>query len=167
MPANRSKTRRRGRPRKYGQGRINATVRFTPERHADLKAAADSNRRSISEEVEARIERLTHMLKMFNDERGMLTLLGKETDDAIEAAMHKRKWGEVLDFRYGGPIFMRPGQVALLQSHWVNLEAEARENEAKIVEAQRKQQQQFEETIERAVTRALAKARLTINGAGQ
>jgi hypothetical protein len=45
-----------GRPRKYGQGRINATVRFTPERYAALKKAADNRGRSVSEEVEARVE---------------------------------------------------------------------------------------------------------------
>jgi hypothetical protein len=45
-----------GRPRKYGRGRINATVRFTPERYAALKAGADENGRSVSEEVEQRIE---------------------------------------------------------------------------------------------------------------
>jgi hypothetical protein len=49
--------RKPGRPRKYGQGRINATVRFTPERYAALKKAADEAGRSVSEEVEARIER--------------------------------------------------------------------------------------------------------------
>jgi hypothetical protein len=48
-----------GRPRKFGQGRVNATVRFTRERYSDLKAAADVAGRSISEEVEARIEKLT------------------------------------------------------------------------------------------------------------
>jgi predicted HicB family RNase H-like nuclease len=49
--------RKPGRPRKYGQGRINATVRFTPERHAELRAAADQNGRSVSEQVEYLIER--------------------------------------------------------------------------------------------------------------
>jgi hypothetical protein len=45
-----------GRPRKYVDGRHNATVRFTPKRYADLKAEADLNGRSVSEEVEYRIE---------------------------------------------------------------------------------------------------------------
>jgi hypothetical protein len=49
--------RRPGRPRKYGQGRINATVRFTPDRYARLKASADANGRSVSEEVEMCVER--------------------------------------------------------------------------------------------------------------
>jgi hypothetical protein len=45
-----------GRPRKFGQGRINATVRFTPDRYAALKQAAANKGRSVSEEVEARVE---------------------------------------------------------------------------------------------------------------
>ena len=36
---------------------MHATVRFTPKRYADLRKAADDNRRSLSEEVEVRIER--------------------------------------------------------------------------------------------------------------
>ena len=44
-----------GRPRKYTPGRINATVRFTARRYAELKAAAEAEGRSISEEVEYRI----------------------------------------------------------------------------------------------------------------
>jgi uncharacterized protein Yka (UPF0111/DUF47 family) len=48
--------RKPGRPRKYGHGRVNSTVRFTAQRHAALKAEADKNGRSISEEVEQRIE---------------------------------------------------------------------------------------------------------------
>jgi hypothetical protein len=47
---------RPGRPRKFGQGRITSTVRHTPERYAELKAAADQAGRSVSEEVEFRIE---------------------------------------------------------------------------------------------------------------
>ena len=50
--------RKPGRPRKYGQGRINATVRFTPERYAALKAKAEKAGRSVSEEVEHQIEQL-------------------------------------------------------------------------------------------------------------
>jgi hypothetical protein len=49
--------RRPGRPRRYESGRINATVRFTPERYADLKTSALQSGRSISEEVEVRVER--------------------------------------------------------------------------------------------------------------
>lgn len=49
-----------GRPRKFGEGRINATIRFTPERYAELKKEADKNGRSVSEQVEAIIEEQRH-----------------------------------------------------------------------------------------------------------
>jgi hypothetical protein len=55
--AEKAVVRKPGRPRKFGQGRINATVRFTPERYAKLKELADDSGRSVSEEVEARVER--------------------------------------------------------------------------------------------------------------
>jgi hypothetical protein len=47
-----------GRPRKFAEGRVHATVRLTPQLYADIKEKADAARRSISEEVEARLERL-------------------------------------------------------------------------------------------------------------
>ena len=45
-----------GRPRRFGRGRVNATVRFSPERYAKLKAAADAAGRSVSEQNEFLIE---------------------------------------------------------------------------------------------------------------
>jgi hypothetical protein len=48
--------RKPGRPRKFGQGRINATIRFTAGRYAELKVAADATGRSVSEQVEFVIE---------------------------------------------------------------------------------------------------------------
>jgi hypothetical protein len=48
--------RKSGRPRRFGRGRINTTVRFTPERYTELKSAADAAGRSVSEQVEFLIE---------------------------------------------------------------------------------------------------------------
>jgi hypothetical protein len=63
--------RKPGRPRKYGQGRINATVRFTPKRYAALKSAAKKSGRSVSEEVETRIERSFSNDVLAGIERGL------------------------------------------------------------------------------------------------
>jgi len=52
--------RKPGRPRKFGEGRINATIRFTPKRYAEIKEAAGKNRRSVSEQIETMIEELFH-----------------------------------------------------------------------------------------------------------
>ena len=46
-----------GRPRRYPRGRINAAVRLTPTRYAALRAAAVAAGRSLSEEIEHRIEK--------------------------------------------------------------------------------------------------------------
>jgi hypothetical protein len=48
--------RKPGRPRKFGLGRINATVRFTPERYEELRLEADQNGRSVSEQVEYMVD---------------------------------------------------------------------------------------------------------------
>ena len=55
--------RKPGRPRRYAPGRINATVRFTPERYAALKAEAEKAGRSVSEEVEYKIEQLSTVME--------------------------------------------------------------------------------------------------------
>ena len=122
MTSEESERRKPGRPRRYGQGRINATVRFTPERYADLKAAADDQRRSISEEVEARVERSfteAAFAKMTQDLQAIGSEMGEIEGELLNKAM------------------------------------------ARIAELE-KAQTINEEAIERAVTRALAKARLTI-----
>ena len=46
-----------GRPRRYPRGRINAAVSLTPTRYAALRAAAVAAGRSLSEEIEHRIEK--------------------------------------------------------------------------------------------------------------
>jgi len=48
---------RPGRPRIYPRGRINAAVRLTPTRYAALREAALAAGRSMSEELEHRIEK--------------------------------------------------------------------------------------------------------------
>jgi hypothetical protein len=62
MPIKEISRRKPGRPRKYGQGRINATVRFTPERYAELRTEADQNGRSVSEQIEHMVEQ-TRLLR--------------------------------------------------------------------------------------------------------
>jgi hypothetical protein len=79
------KTSRRkpGRPRKYGAGRVNATVRFTPDRHAELKRLAEAAGRSVSEQVEWMIE------KAF----AIDTLMGamRTNDAALAASVFRRE----------------------------------------------------------------------------
>jgi hypothetical protein len=62
MPSNgsteKSSRRKPGRPRKYGHGRINVTVRFTLETYIEIKAEAHRHGRSISEQVEYMVEQV-------------------------------------------------------------------------------------------------------------
>jgi hypothetical protein len=78
--------RKPGRPRKYGQGRINATVRFTAEDYEKLRTAADAKGRSISEEVEARVG--TSLLEeKFKDLRDALEKAQTLNEEMIERAV--------------------------------------------------------------------------------
>lgn len=115
-----------GRPRKFGQGRINATVRFTPKIYAALKTAADSNGRSVSEEVETSIERKIRDEPLVEIARG-IDEVGQELLSIAEELLQK---------------------------------ALAR------IDQLEKAQTLSEEMIERAVSRALAKTRLTIGNNG-
>src|SRR5262245_47226401 len=49
-----------GRPSKFGQGRVTATVRFAPERYAELRQEALDHGRSVSEQTEAMVEEAYH-----------------------------------------------------------------------------------------------------------
>lgn len=96
------KTSRRtpGRPRKYGQGRINATVRFTPKRYAALKGAADDAGRSVSEQVEVMIERAFTL-------DALLAALG--TDDS--------KMADALFRRTHRPLHTMQGDIWIPKEH--------------------------------------------------
>ncbi len=127
MTAEQQDRRKPGRPRKYGEGRVNATVRFTPERYAKLKEQADQHRRSVSEEVEARIERSFFEEGLADIRRGV-DQVGQDI---------QQMWQELFE------------------------KAMARIEQLQAV------QPLTEEQVERAVTRALAKAHLvgqTIDG---
>ena len=56
-----------GRPRRFGRGRVNCTVRFSPERYATLKAAAAATGRSVSEQVEFLIEDRERFVEIVGD----------------------------------------------------------------------------------------------------
>ena len=119
-----TEARKPGRPRKYGAGRIHATVRFTAERYAELKAAADDKGRSVSEEVEGRVERtfeqdkFKHIREQLDRDNAELLKIWEELVNRLLARID--------ELRESSPL--------------------------------------TEQAIENAVTRALAKARLTING---
>ena len=74
-PVDTDAARKTGRPRKFPPGRVSVYVRLTRQRGAELKTEAQSNGRSVSEQVEfliedhARIENLTQdLLAQINDQ---------------------------------------------------------------------------------------------------
>jgi hypothetical protein len=96
--------RKPGRPRRYKGGRIHTTVRFTPERHASLKAEADRNRRSVSEQVEAMVERAVAYDQMLE---AMRTSVAEIERGAVEAAFRRAGYTPVSS-RFGR-VWYPPG----------------------------------------------------------
>jgi hypothetical protein len=79
--------RKRGRPRKYPEGtRANYSTRLTKQTHAALKAAARAAGRSISEEIEYRIQRSFDNDARLNDLRTVL-------DEAKHTVVWNPAWG--------------------------------------------------------------------------
>jgi hypothetical protein len=67
-----SQTRKGGRPRKFAPGRVVIAVRVTPARHADLAAVAQVQGRSLSEEVEFRLEDYARVAELERKEQDIL-----------------------------------------------------------------------------------------------
>jgi predicted RNase H-like nuclease (RuvC/YqgF family) len=69
---------------RFSTGRINASTRFTPERHAVLKAAAIASGRSLSEQIEFEIEegarKAASLAKFERDEQFKLTQISDHLD---------------------------------------------------------------------------------------
>jgi hypothetical protein len=123
--------RKPGRPRKYAQGRHQAAARFSPARYRDLAAAAEASARSISEEIEYRIEKSFSEDRLLEIARGEKELKGELLSIAIEQL--KQAMARITELM------------------------------ARITELERAQTFD-EEMIERGVTKALAKARISIGG---
>ena len=75
----------RGRPR--GQGRASVHVRFTPERTAILKALAERDGRSLSEQVEFLIERYFAEMAFRQAERLDARLRDNLTREQVKAML--------------------------------------------------------------------------------
>jgi hypothetical protein len=89
-PTKKPSRRKPGRPRKYGQGRINATVRFTPERYAELRAEADQQGRSLSEQVEYIVEQRKIVASIG-------TAVGTGTASGVITAIQEERLAEVVE----------------------------------------------------------------------
>lgn len=149
--------RRPGRPRRFGTGRIHTAVRFSPERHRELKEAAEGRRRSVSEEVEARIEELASY-------KEALVTAARITDIArqsLEAALREADWSSLIDPRYGGRVWIPAGQFPLPKSGFIEAK-EAVETPRAVVTVTPAVEETLSRIVEGAVAKALARAKLTI-----
>jgi hypothetical protein len=93
--------RKKGRPARYGQGRTSLHVRFTPERIVMLKALADRNGRSLSEQVEfvvedhGRVEELVAKLARSDAEtQNLLAQISDHMDQIWKLQQQNRKLKE-------------------------------------------------------------------------
>jgi hypothetical protein len=148
-----------GRPRKFAEGRVHATVRFTPDRYADIKKNADAARRSISEEVEARIERLAAFDSVL---AAMSTGLAQIAQGNLEVELRKAGYAPLRDPRgtvwlppdhpanpgRSGFVAMEPGEVAAREAAGTDEEHQRRIDE-KIAEADKRARFDADAAIER------------------
>ena len=94
-PVETEAARKKGRPARYGQGRTSLHVRFTPERIATLKALADRNGRSLSEQVEyivedhGRVEEL--VAKLARSDAETQSLLAQISDHMDQLWKHQQQ----------------------------------------------------------------------------
>jgi anion-transporting ArsA/GET3 family ATPase len=146
--------RRPGRPRKYGQGRINATVRFTPERYEELRLEADKNGRSVSEQVE-------HMVEQAGILRGIVNELRISFSSTHED--NKRLMGE-LDELKTAHAAVQAELADLLQTTDQLVEVAATRT-AKLTKVT-VTADELTKIVEAAVTRALAKEHSPTGAAG-
>lgn len=129
--------RKPGRPRKYGQGRVNATVRFTPERYAELQAEADQNGRSLSEQVEHLVEQTRLLRKLVDTLDAAFSSANKDAHRLHEDGIRLRRELDDLKAAHADEL------------------ADLRRLAAAFG------QDRIADTIEAAVARALTKSRLT------
>jgi hypothetical protein len=103
------KRKRGGQPKPASQRkRNNLTIRVLDHLRDRLETAARASQRSVSEEAAHR------MTLGFNlqDELTDYARIREANDDTLAQLAEKRGWAKILDFQYGGFIFIPPGQVA-------------------------------------------------------
>jgi hypothetical protein len=145
---NPTKPKKRGAPLKPVTRKKNSTltIRMLDDLRLRLEAEAEASGRSVSETA----AHLMSLALMLNNELKAYEDIQKNVDDSIKAAMQRRGWGKVIDPRYGGAVYIPPGQHTLPSSGFMDPE--------QIEKA-------VEKTVEKAVEKALARgATLRIGG---
>jgi hypothetical protein len=104
-----------GRPRKF-VGRFHVTVRITPQLYADIQEKADASRRSISEEVETRLERLAAQDSAM---AAMGTSLDRIKEGNLEAELWRAGYTPIRDADTGKKLWAEPGYPGIERSGFI------------------------------------------------
>jgi hypothetical protein len=94
------------------------TMRLLPALRAQLEAWARESGRSLAEEATHRIA----LSSVIGSELQDIHELKQVTEESLKALLVRRGWGKVIDPRYGGAVFVPPGQHALPQSGFIDVE---------------------------------------------
>jgi hypothetical protein len=106
----------RGRPPEF-VGRYHATVRLTPQRYADIKGNADIARRSINEEIEARLERLAAFDSAL---AAMGTSLEQIKQGNLEAELVRGGYSAIRDAATSKKLWVEPGFPGIQHSWFID-----------------------------------------------
>jgi hypothetical protein len=143
------KRKRGGQPKPASERkRNNLTIRVLDKLRQRLETAAEKSQRSVSEEAAYRMT-LSFML---DSELKDLKEIKKATDDQLQAIMRERGWGTLIDGRYGGRIFTRPGQLSLPRSGFIG------PDQAEMPAPTLASDEALHQAVEKAVTAALPSA---------
>lgn len=107
-----------------GRRRPNLTIRVNADLYAQLQQAAGASGRSLSEEVERRLERAAEWERVFESVDAFKAKFAADRKELeygdAEAALYRRNYGKVIDPRYGGHVWVPPGRHSLPQAEWVD-----------------------------------------------
>jgi hypothetical protein len=149
--------------------RNNLTIRVLDGLRKRLEEAAQKSKRSVSEEAAHR------MMLSFNlgDELMDSTKIREANDEALADLAKKRGWAEIIDIRYGGPIYIPPGQVASKINEIIERARLGAPTTHHVVEKTGAPavlspalEAALQRTVEKAVAAALARATLRIGESG-
>jgi hypothetical protein len=143
-----------GRPRKFVK-RHHATVRIAPERYADLRATADAARRSVSEEVEHRIERLAALDGAL---AAMRTDVAQIAKNNFEAELWRRGYTPVRQPGHDMKLWAEPGYPGIERSGFESWKPGELEAELERAAAMRRAAGISDEDVERSNRERLRRA---------
>lgn len=107
-----------------GRRRPNLTIRVGAALYAQLQQAAATHGRSLSEEVERRLERAAEWERVFDSVDAFKAKFAADQKELeygdSEAALYRRNYGKVIDLRYGGHVWVPPDRHSFPRNEWID-----------------------------------------------